>query len=140
MGWLFNVGWGRKSIIASLTANESREKDGILVSHNCLAHCFRGCAYSGVLWSVWEITYIKDGIDVKPARRLIRCDLCQYRKGDGWGYKDMTEADHPYYLSCPLKYLDMTPEVCKEWRELVRKYHADKKEQRLAKKLALQGT
>ena len=45
---------------------------------------------------------------------------------------------HPYFYSCPLKYLDLVPIEQfgghAEWRELVRKYHARITEKRRAKK------
>jgi len=47
------------------------------------------------------------------------------QKSEGeWGYKGMDESVHPLYYSCPLKYLDMAPEVTnQEWRDKVRAYH-----------------
>jgi hypothetical protein len=31
---------------------------------------------------------------------------------------------HPYYYSCPLRYLDMAPVQSFEWRERVHRFHA----------------
>jgi len=44
-----------------------------------------------------------------------------------WSYKDMTEAMHPYYYSCPLKFLKMAPVLNQDWRNKVEEYHARKK-------------
>jgi hypothetical protein len=64
--------------------------------------------------------------------RWIGCDILQYDKKDScWGYKDMEESSGPNYYSCPLGYLDITPqsksEFAGKWREEVRKYHAERK-------------
>ena len=80
----------------------------------CLAHKLAG----NVLWSVWQVS------EGKTSHRYIRCDLLKKYKTI-WGYKDMEESMHPYYYSCPLKYLEMVPEVAnQEWRDLVGMHHA----------------
>ena len=110
MGWLFTRGSTRRGLIAERAANwERTAEDGMLVKCTCLAHCYRGGVYSGVLWAVWERTFTKDGQEVRPTERWITCDLLRYRKDDGWGYKDMDESMHPYFYSCPLGYLKMVP-------------------------------
>ena len=50
-----------------------------------------------------------------------------------WGYKDMSEADGPFFYDCPLSFLDAAPEPDgfnlnhgdsgKTWRAFVRSYH-----------------
>jgi len=135
MAWLFRHGSTRRGLIAERAKNwETTGAEGIVVASNCLAHCYRGGAFSGVLWAVWERTFAKDGEQVKPVERWITCDLLRYRKDCGWGYKDMEESMHPYYYSCPLKYLDMVPidqyGGNAEWREGVRANHARKRERR----------
>jgi len=106
---------------------ERTTPEGMVVKSVCLAHCFRGGAFSGVLWTVWERTFEKDGIEAQQTERWIGCDLLRHH-GGSWGYKDMEEAMHPYYYSCPLKYLGMVPVEefggHVEWRENVRRYHA----------------
>ena len=85
-------------------------------SGQCLASCIRG----NVLWSVWEIYYAYTG----HFERYIRCDLMNKMiDGGPWGYKDMDESMHPYYYSCPLKYLDMVPVKHAGWRKKVQEYH-----------------
>lgn len=135
MGWLTTYGSTLKSQIADRSASYETET----AKRVCLAKCFKGnIMYSGVLWSVHEVTY-KDG---RPSERWISCDLLQYKKDFGWGCKDMDETMGPYYFTCPLKYLKMVP-VDKyprttnvEWREEVIKHHAKVKEKRKLKKLA----
>jgi len=129
MGWLFKCGCTRREMIAERTENwECTTPDDLTVKSVCLAHCYRGGAFSGVLWTVWERTFEKDAIEAQPTERWIGCDLLRHQKDFGWGYKDMEEVMFPYYFSCPLKYLDMVP-IEKfgghvEWRENVRRYHA----------------
>jgi len=94
-----------------------------------VAWCVRGTT----LWSVWEIyTRVTGTIE-----RYIRCDLTSKMINDGpWGYKDMDESMHPYYYSCPEKYLKMTRVLSKKWREGVREYHAASKAKRARRKQA----
>lgn len=110
MGSLY--GWyTRKDVIRHLIKDdEPRLKT--------LAHCVRG----NILWTVqkWDNT----------ADPFIGCYiLLGPVKGDGndpyaCGYKGMDESVHPYYYNCPVRYLDMAPEVCPEWRAIVRKHAA----------------
>ena len=112
MGSLY--GWyTRKDVIHHLlTADEPRL--------TTLAHCVRG----NILWTVqkWDNTsdpFIGCYILLGPV------------KGDGndpyaCGYKDMDESMHPYYYNCPVRYLDMAPETCPEWRAIVRREAAAK--------------
>jgi len=110
MGWLFKGGYTRRAMIADRTKNWDRTSDdGMLVESACLNHCYRGGIGSGVLWSVWERTFTKEGQLVQATERWIECDLLRYQRGFGWGYKDMEESMHPYYYSCPLSYLELVP-------------------------------
>jgi len=137
MGWLFRAGSTRKELIAERTSDWTREgAEGVTVATTCLAHCYRGNVYSGVLWAVWERRFTKDGAEVQPHERWITCDLLRYQKDFGWGYKDLDESMHPYYYSCPAKYLDLVPVEIHggnaEWREEVRSHHARRKQKRQA--------
>ena len=134
MGWLFKNGITRKDLIAERTRDWTREgAEGMTVTTACLAHCYRGGAFSGVLWAVWERTFIREGQSAQSVERWITCDLLRYQQGC-WGYKDLDEAMFPYYFSCPLKYLEMAPIDTygghQEWRNGVRAYHARQKEKR----------
>lgn len=141
MGWLFTPGSTRKSQIRERTEGWERvNAEGTTVKSRCLAHCFRGGAFSGVLWTVWERSFERDGQQAQPAQRRIACDLLQYRTGFGWGYKDMDESMHPYFYSCPLKYLAMVPIEQfggnAEWRAVVHEYHAELQAKRRARREA----
>jgi hypothetical protein len=127
MGWLFKNGCTRKELIRERAENWEKETNDMLVRSVCLAHCYRGGVFSGVLWAVWERTFTKDGATMKPAERWITCDLLKYQNNYGWGYKDMEESMFPYYFSCPMKYLAMVPLEQfgghPQWRECVEQYH-----------------
>lgn len=130
MGWLFTEGIRRRDLIEERTRSWERAlDDGVHVQSTCLRHCYRGGVHSGVLWSVWERTWTKEGRQVRPTERWIACDLLRYQAG-AWGYKDMEESCGPYYYSCPLGYLDMAPVADEQWRQGVRNYHARQKAKR----------
>ena len=111
MGWLYTEGQTRKQLIEHLT-------DPQVGPHGWARQTLRHCTRGNILWTVEHITNSTTGADEK----LIACYLMQKQHNFGWGYKDMTEEMHPYYYSCPLAYLDETPELCPEWRVRVRKY------------------
>lgn len=137
MGWLFMPGSTRRQLIAERIEGWDRTRDdGVIVRSTCLAHCYRGNMFSGVLWSVWERTFENhDGGDDFRTQRWIQCDLLRYDRSDeGWGYKDMEESMHPYFYSCPLKYLSMVPldqyGGNEEWRKLVAEHHERRRAKR----------
>ena len=143
MGWLFKPGSTRKGMIAErVQAWERTTPTGITVKRTCIAHCYRGGVFSGVLWTVWERTFEQDGWTVQTTERWIGCDLLNYSKSDeGWGYKDMEEGMHPYFYSCPLKYLALAPVIAsEEWRKGVRDYYRRLLEKRLAKTMTNKPT
>lgn len=119
MGWRF--GWDTKRDLLEERIREYKlSGDG---SVTCLAHCYRGGRFSGVLWSVWVVT-MGDAED-----RFIRCDVFRYFKkfNSGWAFREMRESQHPDFYSCPLSYLDMVPLEhfggSPAWRDEVRAYH-----------------
>ena len=135
MGWLFPYGATRKSLIADRTKPWEREVGDMLVRSECLKHCFRGGSFRGVLWTVWRRTFVVAGVEVQKEERWIGCDLFQYSKENGgFGYKDMTEAEHPYYYSAPMSYLSLVPIERfggnEEWRAIVIEYHRRQAEKR----------
>ena len=144
MGWLFNCGTTRRQLIAERTKDWGTiGAEGTVVKSICLANCYRGGRFYGVLWSVLERTFANDGQSVRPAERWIMCDLLQYRKDEGWGYKDIDESMGPCRYSCPLKYLEMVPIEQyggnAPWREGVRGYHARQAENRRQRRLRRAG-
>lgn len=137
MGWLFKSGSTRRDLIEERTKSWERQSGDLLVKSTCLAHCYRGNVFSGVLWSVWERTFTKDDDEVQQAERWIQCDLLQYQRDYGWGYKDLEESMGPYYFSCPQKYLDMVPIDTyggnSEWRAEVMQHHERRRDKRKAR-------
>lgn len=136
MGWTYPYVSSRKQLIQQRVESWERDNNDMTITTTCLAHCFRGGRFSGVLWAAWERKFTSDGKPVEPDQRWISCDLIRYHSGD-WGYKDMEESMHPYYYSCPQKYLDLVP-LDKyggnvEWRELVRQHHEIQREKRQRK-------
>ena len=140
MGWTYPYVSSRKQLIEQRVQPWERENNGITITTTCLAHCFRGGRFSGVLWAVWERTFLKQGESAEPAQRWITCDLIRCHSGE-WGYKDMDESMHPYYYSCPLKYLDLVPidqyGGHAEWRDMVRQHHDNQREKRQRKRSQL---
>lgn len=132
MGWLFCED-SKKALIARRTRDVTGEKH----ERRCVAHCYRGNNYSGILWTVWALY-----ADGNETDRYIGCDRLAYNKaagwGQSWGYKDMEEGMGPCYYSCPLSYLDMVPpekfpnSTNADWRIKVRKYH-EKRSRKLTK-------
>src|SRR5690606_13477279 len=91
-------------------------------------HTLRG----NVLWSVVRVTAKQAGVlDLAEGESatFIRCDLLQGSDGE-WGHKPLDESMHPYYYSCPLRYLDMAPVQSAEWREGVRIHHEQRRTRR----------
>lgn len=123
MGWYFSR-QTRDQLIRELIDPQESER----ARSEVIAHAVRG----NVLWSVVRVTAKQAGVlnlAAGESTTYIRCDLLQ-RSGDEWGYKPMDESMHPYYYSCPLRYLDMAPMRSAEWREGVRAYHAQRRMQR----------
>lgn len=117
MGWTTSHNWQtRADIIADRVKTQHWTQGDHEVTDTVIAHAIRG----NCLWKVHERN------TGGKIRRYIGLDLIRsYGKEEGYGYKDMDESVHPYYYTCPLKYLDMVPEVSSaEWREKVRQYHA----------------
>ena len=134
MGWLFKPGYSRKDLIRERTEDWKRSgDDAVVVATTCLKHCYRGNVFSGVLWSVWERTFMQDDKESQPSQRWITCDLLRCQQGD-WGYKDMDESMHPFYYSCPLGYLALVPIERyggnEEWRAAVQSHHQGLRDKR----------
>ena len=139
MGWYYQNGGTRKALVRELTVSRTdSNSEGITVTTTCLSHCFRGGVFSGVLWTVWQQTFIKDGRNAQPTKRWIGCDLVQYVSGN-YGYKHLCEDMGPYYYSCPLGYLALVPIATyggkQYWRDQVKQHHAEQANKRKQKKL-----
>ena len=117
MGWTY-VRTSRDQLIRELTAPQNGE----CVRSEVIDHTLVG----NVLWTVVRITAKQastTGLSAGESVCLIGCNLLE-SAGCEWGYKALTEAEHPYYYSCPLRYLDMAPVQSPEWREGVLAHHA----------------
>ena len=117
MGWYYS-----RQTRAQLIHELIQPQEGERAHYQVIAHALRG----NVLWSVVRITAkVADtfGLNAGESTAFIRCDLLQ-GSGNDWGHKPLEEAMHPYYYSCPLRYLDMAPEQCRDWRDGVRAHHA----------------
>lgn len=133
MGWLYSSRWTRRGLVAHLTKEwnnkeEESNTNPFYIGDTLIKHCYRGNAYSGVLWVVWE-RYMRNKSDdsITEKHRWIGCYLLKCVGGD-WGYKDMEESMGPCYYSCPLGYLDIVQDdPNEEWRKKVREYHDSRK-------------
>jgi len=119
MGWTF-VRLTRDQVIRELTAPHNGEH----IRSEIVDHTL----FDNVLWSVVRVTAKRAGV-MNPVFMLDEidngCHLLESAGGE-WGYKSLIEAEHPYYYSCPLHYLDMVPTQCAEWRERVHHFHPSK--------------
>lgn len=116
MGWTY-VRLTRDQLIRELTSPEHTECARREVIDHTLV--------DDVLWSVVRITAKQDGVsglEAGEAKCFTGCDLLE-PSGNEWGYKSLVEAEHPYYYSCPLRYLDMAPQQCATWRARVHAFH-----------------
>jgi hypothetical protein len=130
-GW-----WSRADLIRHLKhkptlADRRQSLSNRALQHELvlLASCYRGNAYRGVWWSVWEARTYQGTTHIPffDDRYILCCVLKCY--GGEWGYKDMTENMGPCYYSCPVGYLDMVPlgrfDGDSEWRAEVRRVNAE---------------
>jgi len=133
MGWLF-CAETKEELVNRLVRTQENENWRIQV----ITHSVVGSQ----LWMVEEYTAKvqiesvdwPNGRAAEPGDTFRLISLALLSKDGGhssrnlWGYKTMDEAMHPFYYSCPLKFLKMVPEACPEWRVKVRKWHADKRD------------
>ncbi|WP_061291946.1 hypothetical protein [Azotobacter vinelandii] len=123
MGWLFYAATQQDLVDDRLRSDLAHPR----LRRRTLASELVNEGGSWVLWYVAEYTALADDLswlERGQSVRLINCDLIECRNGR-WGYKDLGEACHPYYYSCPLAFLDLAPVVKSQaWRRGVREYHA----------------
>lgn len=115
MGWLFE--WhdcGRAEYLKRIT-----NRDHFATGYTPIAHRVIGS-------HVWQAVRHEATGEV-----FIHLDLIAKQRNGGWGYKGMSEEAGPYCYDCPLSLLAMCTEpkheYARDWREKVRKYHAEKK-------------
>src|SRR5574337_692688 len=102
MGWTF-VRQTRDQLIRELLAPQASERACCEVIDHTLA--------GDVLWTVVRVTARQAGVMGLAAGESV-CYIGYHMlesSGGDWGYKSLDESVHPYYYSCPLRYLDMAP-------------------------------
>ena len=115
----------RKQLIQWMSeGGQDARPDGTVVTRACLRRRYIGSSKRGVMWCVWERSFVKDGQWVCLASRWIECVVMRHVTGYGWAYKDFTERGSPRVYSCPLGYLDLVPVADEVWRQCVRAHHA----------------
>lgn len=134
MGWDFTRGASKTDIVAELVKDQPRQlartwsnKDQKIIDldYEMEVKTVAHKVVRNTLWAVREqIKYKKEG---EERFRYILCCLLQNKRGYGWGYKDMSEMEGPFYYDCPLEFLDMAPVACEPWRVKVREYHASRR-------------
>ena len=125
MGWLFRH-QSRRELIREQVATSETES----IRTETLTYTLRG----NILWSVIRMTARQENalnIPTGESITFIGCMLLQGHHGE-WGYKEMDESMHPYYYSCPKKYLSMAPVRCQAWRDKVIAHHAQRRLRRSA--------
>ncbi len=114
MGWTFS-NWTRAELIEHLT--QPGETD--TARYETLRFAIRG----DVLWQVIRYTSKEPAVIEMVADHsftIIGCTLLE-RSSGWWGYKAMVEQAHPYYYSCPLKYLAI-PTMMRSIRQTRRRW------------------
>lgn len=115
MGWLYSQQWDTKESLVQHLLNG-------LPWYNVIAHSVNGN-------NLWMVCEKKPDAPEGAENRWLGLVMMQSGRGDGWGYKDMSESAGPYESNCPLKYLDMVPDpggYATEFRARVRAYHAER--------------
>lgn len=107
MGWVFLYDAPNKS---DVVADCTRGSDTI--------KCIRKTTVGYELWTVWH--------NIKTNEKVIILFLLAKQNGN-WGYKNMSEAMHPYFYKCPLSFLNEVPVSNQDWRNKVIDYHANQK-------------
>jgi len=127
MGYSF--GWNsKKEIVEYLTRPFGDVEKSTTLAHSCAGN---------ILWSVIERVNSETG----NKERFIACTILKTGGSwDDWGYKGLDESMHPYYYSCPLKYLDLAPVANAEWRAKVIEYWQGRKDARAKNATLIAGS
>ena len=114
MGWSYDyVDIGRDAYIERLTSARLYSQDYEPLEHRVVGN------------NVWQLVLHKP-----TGRKLITLDMIAKARGEGWGYKGMSEDAGPYQVNCPLSLLNKTSPITEAdgyafgWRQKVREYHA----------------
>ena len=93
----------KKALIEKITSPGS-----ISAFSSCLKHQWKGTAFGGVLWCLFENPNIISAFHVKSDP-----------KSNGWSWERFDEKDHPLFVSCPKSWLKLVPPTCPAWRDKV---------------------
>jgi len=111
MGWVFCDKWTTKNLVVQYLKSSNRFEGQLIKSTMVGNHH----------WYIVE----------NNQERYIGLDVLKCERGV-YGYKDMCESMSPFHYDCPLGYFNLVPKVpnefAVEWREKVKKHHANKKE------------
>jgi hypothetical protein len=77
------------------------------------------------LWGLYQATQGIEG-KFKKGDLLIHLFLLKPFGAGEWGYNCFSESAHPYYYTCPKKFLKKSVVLSQEWRDNVEQYHAKK--------------
>jgi hypothetical protein len=75
------------------------------------------------LWGLYPAVTNTDTF--KQGDLIIHLFLLSGNRGE-WGYKIMSESSHPYYYTCPIKFLKKAVSLSDAWRFKVLEHHASK--------------
>lgn len=122
-------------LVANFIAEPRRELVQKLLEHEIddlyevetIAHCRRGI----ILWVVRKTTAKQQTIKLDAGQSINRIKIFRLVKSKfdttpKWGYFEFDE-DRPYSRKCPLKYLELAPEINSTWRKRVREYHQQRR-------------
>jgi hypothetical protein len=114
MGWSFStLNIGKKETVAQLTSKEQFGTNLTPLEHRVVGN------------HLWQLVRIES-----TGRLAIFLDLLAKEKGGGWGNKGLSEDCGPCHYDCPLSLLSKASPVTEgyavEWREKVRRHHAEK--------------
>jgi len=123
MGWDFTPGLNDKNkFISDLIRSGKYGK----IENKCLRYSLRG----NHLWTIWEIT----DWETNEKRKIINLFLISHQRGDGWGYKGISESCGPFYYDCPITFFKTVPVPqnahALEWREKVKQHHINSKKKK----------
>ena len=130
MGWLFKTNQTKKQLVERLVKPYRDDESG--QTSECIKHSLIG----NHLWTVFEITNAQG-----EKSRFINLFLLASKRG--YGYKDISEKEYPFYFDCPLSLLKLAPVTCEEWRNSVKNYHEQKSKKitfGIGDKIALKGS
>lgn len=113
MGWTFGYETDRKRFIESITSKSHFSGGYTPLEHRVVGN------------HVWQLVLKNSTGD-----KFISLALIAKERNGGWGYKGLSEDMGPCYYDCPLSLIDKATapvnQYAADWRNEVRKHHAEK--------------